>query len=102
MATPRSDFDSLQRDLSALRQDFSALIDSLRAEGQNGYDAGRERIGAGISDISDRAGRLYDEFSERGQEHLHAVQRQIEERPVLAVAAAFAVGFLASRLFDRR
>lgn len=105
MATPRSDFDSLQRDLASLRSEFVSLVENLksaRGSAEDAVDGANGRLSDAIGDLGDRFNSLYDDVAERGGEHLAAVQRQIEERPVATVLAAFAVGFVVSRFFGGR
>lgn len=43
-----------------------------------------------------------DQLSDKGGEALHKAEEQVKKRPLQAIAAAFGLGFLLSRLFRRK
>ena len=98
MASPRADYDTLHQEISDLRRDFSSLLDSLREHG-NGVAHDTE---AKIRDLAGQAQRVYDDLSRSSRDSLHAVGKTIEERPLVSILIAFVLGFIGSRLLDRR
>ena len=98
MASPRADYDTLQQEISDLRRDFSTLLDSLRSRG-NGVAEDAEHT---IRDLAGQAQKVYDDLSRSSRDSLHAVGRTIEERPLVSILIAFVLGFIGSRLIDRR
>jgi ElaB/YqjD/DUF883 family membrane-anchored ribosome-binding protein len=98
MASPRAEFDTLHQEVSDLRRDFSTLLESLRNRA-NG--AGKDAEST-LHDWAGQAQKIYSDFSRSGQDSLHAVGRTIEERPLAAILVAFVLGFIGSRLLDRR
>lgn len=98
MASPRADYDTLQQEISDLRRDFSTLLESLRSRGNGVADEAENRI----RDLASQAQRVYDDLSRSSRDSLHAVGRTIEERPLVSILIAFVLGFIGSRLLDRR
>jgi ElaB/YqjD/DUF883 family membrane-anchored ribosome-binding protein len=52
--------------------------------------------------MQQRIGRIADEVQASGRDSLRAIEERIEERPLVSLAMAFAVGLVLGRLFDRR
>jgi hypothetical protein len=98
MASPRADYDTLQQEISDLRRDFSALLESLRGRG-DGIAKDAEQT---VRDLANQAQRIYDDLSRSGRHSLHTVGKSIEERPLVSILIAFVLGFIGSRLLDRR
>ncbi len=55
-----------------------------------------------IQALQQRINRIADEVQASGRESLRAIEERIEERPLVSLAMAFAVGLVLGRLFDRR
>ena len=55
-----------------------------------------------IDDLSGQVSEHYDNLVEQGSDALQAALDEISERPLTALAAAFAAGFLAEQLLRRR
>ena len=98
MASPRADYDNLQQEITDLRRDFSTLLESLR-KGSNGVSKEAE---TSIRELASHAQKIYGDLSRTSQHSLEAVGRTIEERPLASILIAFALGFIGSRLLDRR
>src|SRR4051812_44945839 len=98
MASPRADYDALHQEMTDLRRDFSTLLESLRSRG----NGSAEHAEHSIRELASQAQKIYGDLSSRGQESLHAVGKSIEERPLASILIAFALGFIGSRLLDRR
>jgi hypothetical protein len=98
MANPRADYDTLQQEISDLRRDFSTLLEGLRSRG-DGVAKDAEQT---IRDLAGQAQRIYDDLSRTSRHSLHTVGKTIEERPLVSILIAFVLGFIGSRLLDRR
>jgi ElaB/YqjD/DUF883 family membrane-anchored ribosome-binding protein len=98
MASPRLDYDTLQHEITDLRRDFSTLLETLRGQG-NGVAKDAEHT---IRDLASQAERIYTDLSRSSRDSLHAVGKSIEERPLVSILIAFVLGFIGSRLLDRR
>jgi ElaB/YqjD/DUF883 family membrane-anchored ribosome-binding protein len=55
-----------------------------------------------IDGLSGQVSEQYDALVEQGSEALHMALDEVAERPLTALAAAFAAGFLAEQLLRRR
>jgi ElaB/YqjD/DUF883 family membrane-anchored ribosome-binding protein len=84
----RSDFDSLRKDVGQL---VGTLKDSATSRAETELDALRKRLNKIAGDVQTT-----------GRQQLRTVESQIEERPLVSLAIAFAVGVLLGRLLDRR
>lgn len=97
-AAPTADINAVLEDLAALRRDFAAVMEHLKAGGFKGAsDAAESTLGA----LGDRASQIYDSVVGGGERSGRAVGRYVEERPVVSLLLAFGVGFIASRLLRR-
>lgn len=102
MATPKHEPEvqpetkALKDDIAALRRDFSSLAETLRSG-----EAGRS-LERTLEDLSEEAKILYEKLSSQTKPVLDSVEKVVEERPVMWIAAAFLLGFIGSRLIDRR
>ncbi len=92
--TGNPDLDAVREDLAALRQDFAELMEHLKNGGGNiTHDtAGRLR---------EKADGLYEDLNERGRRSAEAMRHQVEERPLTAIALAFALGYIGGRMLSR-
>lgn len=98
----QDDIAALKDDLATLREDISKLTADLR--GLAGSAAGTARRAA-----SEEGARLREEVEDalrsalgRGGKVVEDASAQIEQRPLLSVLVAFAIGFILGRILDRR
>ena len=98
----RADASELAADVAQLKEDVKKLSASIMELGRDGLEAaqkgGAKQLGAWREDVDDLATSL----KKQGRHQLAVVEDQMHERPLLTLAAAFGVGLLVSRLFDRR
>jgi ElaB/YqjD/DUF883 family membrane-anchored ribosome-binding protein len=92
MATSENEaLNALKADMSRLRDDLSAVTDTLKniagAEGSAAF----ERVRKTAEDIRGEGNRL-----------ARSAVNQVEEKPLTAMIAAFVVGLLMGLLFSRR
>jgi hypothetical protein len=95
-ATP--DLDAIMSDLASLRRDFVTLTEHLKIGAIDGA-SGAARNAA--SQLGDEAKRLYENLTAQGERSMTAIGRQVEERPVMSLLLAFALGFIGSRWLSR-
>lgn len=91
---PAADLENLAEDMAALKRDFAALLSHVKNGANQAARGAANRVGEKASD-------LYDELGERGRKSAEAVRHEVEERPLTALAIAFAVGFIGGRLLSR-
>jgi ElaB/YqjD/DUF883 family membrane-anchored ribosome-binding protein len=90
-----ADFRALRSDLDNLRKDFGTFVSTLK------NNAG-DRPEAEVEAMRERIATLGNELQAMGQQQLRKVEGKIEERPYTSLAIAFAIGFVVSRVLDRR
>ena len=91
----KSDINVIKSDVDTLRKDLAAALDRLKGTAAS-------RAESEIQALQKRINRIADELQTGGRESLRAVEERIEERPLVSLAIAFAVGLVLGRLFDRR
>lgn len=91
----KSDVDAIRSDIDTLRKDLAAVLDRIKGTATS-------RAEAEIQALQKRINKIADDVQTTGREGLRAVEERIEERPLVSLAVAFAVGLVLGRLFDRR
>ena len=85
--TEAVDLDQIVKDVQALKKDLASLL---------------ERLKSGATEtMSNEAHRLYDAVASESERQAAALARTVEEKPLISLAVAFAVGFLSARLLSR-
>jgi ElaB/YqjD/DUF883 family membrane-anchored ribosome-binding protein len=91
----KSDVDAIRADIDVLRKDLATVLDRIKGTASN-------RAEAEVQALQRRINKIADDVQTSGREGLRAVEEHIEERPLVSLAMAFAVGLVLGRLFDRR
>jgi ElaB/YqjD/DUF883 family membrane-anchored ribosome-binding protein len=91
----KSDIDSIKSDLDTLRKDLATVLERIKGTATS-------RAETEIQALQKRINKIADDLQVSGRESLRAVEERIEERPLVSLAMAFAVGLVLGRLFDRR
>lgn len=92
------DLAAVADDLSSLKKDFAKLMKALETQGKrsaNGF--ARETLDG----IEEGASEIYDRISAQGSRTAAAVNKQVEEQPVMSLSLAFVAGFIASKILTR-
>jgi ElaB/YqjD/DUF883 family membrane-anchored ribosome-binding protein len=93
-----ADFDKIVEDLAALKRDFAALMSQMKSGAMKGASNAAENT---LGELGARANDLYDSVAAQGQRSAKALERQVDDRPIMSLLIAFGVGFIASRLLSR-
>jgi len=91
----KSDINVIKSDIDNLRKDLTAALDRIKGTAAS-------RAESEIQALQKRINKIADDLQSGGREGLRAVEERIEERPLVSLAIAFAVGLVLGRLFDRR
>ena len=91
----KSDINVIKSDIDNLRKDLAAALDRIKGTAAS-------RAESEIQALQKRINKIADDLQTGGREGLRAVEERIEERPLVSLAIAFAVGLVLGRLFDRR
>ena len=90
--------DSLQEDLSAMRDDVSKLsehvVDLLSAKGSAAYKQAKKKFDATTGDAADAVREVRDTFAD-------AIEESVQERPFTTLAMALGVGFIIGAMWRR-
>ena len=89
------DVDAIKADLTALRKDLAGIVETVKTSAKG-------RAESEIEALQERLNKIAADVQGSGREGLRAVEGQIEDKPLVSVAIAFAVGLMLGRLFDRR
>jgi ElaB/YqjD/DUF883 family membrane-anchored ribosome-binding protein len=98
-------FDRLQKDLRAVKNDISALTEQLTdilnsysekasKEARRGFKQARARADEMSSDWSERGMAVYEDARDAAYSMEETLEDSIQERPFAAVALAAGIGFL--------
>lgn len=100
--TPARDTDDLMKEVAALREDFGALTQELkalaRAEGERVSAKAADRVVA----LKAAGERHLDEANELAAKAADEASGFVREHPAASVAAASAIGFVIGALTARR
>ena len=91
----KADIGKLQSDLSSLTKHMKDIGGSAVADAQK---AGTDKV----DELRDELERTAQRLKRQGEASVAEVEKTIQERPLLSLAAAFGVGMLITRLLDRR
>ncbi len=92
-----SDLQAIMSDVVALKRDLAALVRTMKTDVSGNVASARSAVGQ----LGDEALRVYENVAAQGERSVKAIGRQVEERPVMTLMLAAAVGFLGSRLLSR-
>jgi len=85
---------ALKNDLGSLRKDVGELAEALRRTG--GKKAAEAR-----RTVEDELDHVIDEIRGRSRNAAAAVEKEVSDRPLTTILAAFGIGFVLGKVFDR-
>lgn len=94
-ATPSSDFKAMAQDVKDLKNDSAAFAIHTKDRAADAVNGTLGRIEETVSDI-------WGTISKRGTQSYEAVERNVVQRPVASVLAAFVAGAAIGWVLDRR
>lgn len=89
------EMDKVKSDIANLREDMAELLKAVKT---SGVEQGKEFY----EEAYDRARRTGDSVREKASHAYGALEREVEEYPLMSLLAAFATGFVAGMIMDRR
>ncbi len=96
------DIESLREELERLRGEVRAAVSAAGDLGGEAADAVKARAGKLADKIGETTSHAYDALAKDGSRYCRAVEARIAENPVVALAAALALGVLLGRMLDHR
>ncbi|MEJ0048038.1 MAG: hypothetical protein WDN04_19395 [Rhodospirillales bacterium] len=89
-----NDVSALRDDIASLQRDVGILLGHLKS--------GAASSARGAADqLEESATRTYRQIAAEGTRSMKAMERQVEDRPLLAVLIAAGVGYIGGRLLSR-
>ena len=82
-----SDLNRIAGDIQALKEDLARLMEHLKT--------------GATETVSGEASRLYETLTTEGQRQAAALAHSVEEKPLVSVLIAFAIGFVGGRILLR-
>ncbi len=89
------EINQLKSDINDLRKDMASFVSALK---NAGIDQGRQAYESAY----ESARRTGEKVRAKADEAYGAFGREVEERPLTSVLAAFGTGFVVGMLLDRR
>ncbi len=96
------ELERLREDVARLREDLLRLGEHLGTLGMRQGERVRETASAKVEALRAEIDRLRGQLGARGSEVAGELERKIREQPLLGLLAAFGIGFVLSRLLERR
>ncbi len=103
--TDKATYDRLEKDLSAVKNEISALTDqvsdalntltgSAKKQARRGYKQARANVDSVLSDVSDRGNAALDAAQSAVTTIEDTLEEAIQQRPLATVGLAMDLGFL--------
>ncbi len=96
------DLAKLKEDITRLRDDLASVSEHVAGLGRSSYGQAKTAGIDKIDELRQELERTYERLRAQGEASVADVERQVQERPLLSLLAAFGIGMLATRLLARR
>ena len=98
----KADTSRLEADIEQLKADLKRLNDTLVGIGKESFDAVQSESAARLTALRREADEIAQKLKGKGESQYAAIEAQVQEKPLMALLAAFGLGMVISRLIDRR
>jgi ElaB/YqjD/DUF883 family membrane-anchored ribosome-binding protein len=88
------DIPALRDDIAALQRDVGILLGHLKSSATNGAQSAADQV-------QESTTRAYRHIAAESARSVAAMERQVEDRPLMAVLIAAGVGYIGGRLLSR-
>jgi len=104
MATQTVDkeVEALRAEMETMRADMKKLTEQLGRTAKAGASAASAEAEAELTRLRGELDRLYQRAKDGGVASIESIEQQVERHPFTSLAAAFGIGLLLGKLFDRR
>jgi ElaB/YqjD/DUF883 family membrane-anchored ribosome-binding protein len=96
------DVNTLKEDLNRLRNDVATLSDSLKKVVGGGAEAGRAKALEELENLFDQFKDRYDSLRQETKRARTGLEKEIEDRPFMALLGAFVVGVVLGKVMSSR
>ena len=100
---------ALKRELAKVQGDFNKLAEDSKGASKQLSEAAQEAAAVASAKLEAEANKLMEKFQDvrqtamkSGEQAMHGVQEQIQERPIVSAATALGIGFALGLLIGRR
>lgn len=97
VAEKTPDIQTMMADIAVLKRDLATLLHTTTGIVANDVASAKGMV----SHLGDEAVEAYHSLTSQGERSIKAISHQVEEKPLMSLLLAFAVGFLGSRLLSR-
>lgn len=94
------DAETLEADVDKLRADFALLKGHLGRLGKQTVRRAEASGRAEIDALSGAVEEMIEQLGARGRDKAEALDRQVRDRPLVSVLAAFGMGMVVSRMLS--
>lgn len=98
----KADAHPLEADIEQLKADLKKLNETLVGIGKDSLDAVQSESAARLATLRREADDIARRLKGQGESQYAAIEAQVQEKPLMALLAAFGLGMIISRLIDRR
>jgi ElaB/YqjD/DUF883 family membrane-anchored ribosome-binding protein len=110
--TDKATYDRLEKDVSNVKDDISALADQItealntfagtaRKQARRGYKQARANVDSVVDDLSERSSAMMDAAQDAAVSVEETLENAITERPLATVGLALGLGFLVGLTWRR-
>lgn len=96
------DMTKLKQDIVQLRDDLSAISKQMAKVGQASLAQARATGADKVDELRAELERTYQRLRDQGEAGMAEVERTVQERPLVSLLAAFGLGMILTKLFERR
>jgi ElaB/YqjD/DUF883 family membrane-anchored ribosome-binding protein len=89
---------TVREGVAHLRDDLTDLAGNVVGAGKSGIEAAREAAESAVEGVKDQIGSL----KKKGLQSAQAVERQLGDHVILTSLLAFAAGYVAAKLINRK
>jgi len=105
-------YDRLEKDMTAVKNDISALTDQItdainafagtaRTQARRGYKQARSNVDAAMDEASERGSAMYEAAYDAAGSIEETLEDAITQRPLATVGLALGLGFLIGAIWRR-
>lgn len=95
------DLSKVKDDIEKLREDLSTLTTHLKAMGGSALEDVQSLGAEKLDELRAELERASGKVKAKGEMSIAELERNVQERPLLSLLAAFGAGMLITRLMDR-
>ncbi len=96
------DVNALKDDLQRLRQDVATLTESLKKVVEEGAGVGRAKAVEELEDLYGQLKEGYESLRKEGKRARSGLEKEIEERPFVALVGSLVVGIVLGKMMSTR